>query len=118
MSLAVAGFFWSRGAWMVLLFSVLELLAVARAFLVYARHATDGEHICFSQGRLVVEREDAGRLRRHEWAGYGVRVEDPVDRDRLVTVYAGACAVEVGRFLRPDLRPLLAREIRQALRLA
>ena len=115
-SLSVAGFFWSRGAWMVLPFSALELLAVAVAFLVYARHAADGEHISVSHGRLVVEREDAGRLQRVEFAGVSVSVDAPREGQPLVAVRGGGRSAEVGRFLRAELRPVLAREMRLALR--
>lgn len=115
-SLAVAGFFWSRGAWMVLPFSAVELVAVAVAFLAYARHAADGERISVSCGRLVVEREDAGRLQRIEFVGASANVEGPTDGQPLVRVRSGGRSFEVGRFLRADLRPMLARELRQALR--
>jgi uncharacterized membrane protein len=116
LSLAVAGFLWSRGAWMVVPFSVLELLAVAVAFLVYARHATDGEQISVSRGRVVVEQERAGALERSEFAGHTVRIEAPEAAGGLVRVCSGGKSVVVGRFVRPDLRPMLARELRWALR--
>lgn len=116
LSLAVAGFFWVHGAWMVLPFSMVELLAVGLAFLAYARHATDGEHICVSYGRLVVEREEAGRLQRVEFAGHAVSVDAPSDHQPLVSVRGGGRSAEVGRYVRAELRPVLAQEIRQALR--
>lgn len=114
-SLAVAAFFWSLGAWMVLPFSLLELLAVAVAFLVYARHATDGERISVRAGRLVVELERGGALDRAEFAGHAVRIDTPEGAGDLVRVRGGGQAVSVGRFVRPELRPLLARELRRAL---
>ena len=55
-SLAVAGFFWSQGATLVLPFAVLELIAVAVAFLAYARHAADSERIRLLEGRLFDRR--------------------------------------------------------------
>jgi uncharacterized membrane protein len=116
LSLAVATFFWSQGAWMVLPFSALELLAVAAAFLMYGRHAADGEHISLLNGRLVVEREEAGRLFRVEFAGRDVRVDVPADERRLVSLKEGGRTLEVGRYIRPDLRPVLARELKWALR--
>lgn len=116
LSLAVAAFFWSRGAWMVVPFSVLELLAVAIAFLVYARHATDGEHINVGRGRLVVEREEAGSLQRTEFAGHMVKIDAPDEACLLVVVRSGGRVLEVGRYIRPDLRPVLASELRRALR--
>ena len=116
LSMGVAGFFWSQGATLVLPFAVLELLAVGTAFLVYARHATDNERIRLLEGRLVVEWETAGRASRCEFAREWVRVEPRRDAGQLIEVRGGGRSVQVGRFLRSDLRPLLAREIRQALR--
>jgi uncharacterized membrane protein len=115
-SLGVAGFFWFMGATLVLPFAAVELVAVATAFLVYARHATDRECISLTGGRLVVEQESAGKTRRSEFFSHGVRIEPRLDGDRLVEVRGGGQVVCVGRFLRPDLRPVLVNEIRRALR--
>lgn len=116
LSLGVAGFFWSQGATLVLPFAALELVAVAAAFLMYARHAADGERIRLADGRLVVEQEMAGRTTRCEFVRDWVRVESCSDAGRLIEVRGGGQSVKVGRYLRSDLRPILAREIRQALR--
>lgn len=115
MSLAVGGFFWLMGAKLVLPFTVVELGAVAAAFLVYARHATDREHISLRGGRLVVEQERAGKVRRCEFASHAVRIEPKADGDRLIELRSGGQSVQIGRFLRSDLRPALANEIRRAL---
>ncbi|MDP3349332.1 MAG: DUF2244 domain-containing protein [Hydrogenophaga sp.] len=116
LSMGVAAFFWSQGATLVLPFAVLELVAVGAAFLVYARHATDSERISLLEGRLVVEWETAGRSSRCEFAREWVRVEPRSDAGQLIEVRGGGRSVQVGRFLRSDQRPLLAREIRLALR--
>lgn len=116
LSMGVAGFFWLQGATLVLPFAVLELMAVGTAFLVYARHATDSERISLLEGCLVVERETAGTLLRCEFAREWVRVEPRQDAGQLIEVRGGGQSVQVGRFVRSDLRPVLAREIRQALR--
>lgn len=113
-SLGVAGFFWWQGAVLVLPFALVEVLAVATAFLVHARHAADGERIDLMGGRLVVEREVAGRTQRAEFVGTWVQVVAPVGG--LIEVRSGAQVVRVGRYLRADLRPLLARELQRALR--
>ena len=115
-SLLVAMFFWFMGATLVLPFTAIELIALATAFLVYARHATDRECISLTSGALVVEQELAGRTRRCEFARYAVQVEPRRDGDRLVELRRGGQVVQVGRFLRSDLRPALAAEIRRALR--
>jgi uncharacterized membrane protein len=115
-SLGVAVGFWSLGAPLVLPFALLELLAVGLAFLLYARHATDRERIRLLDGRLVVEQETAGRIQRCEFAREWVRVEPREDDGQLIEVRGGGQSVTVGRHLRSDLRPALAREIRLALR--
>jgi len=115
-SLGVAGFFWTHGASLVLPFAAIELVAVGAAFLVYARHAADGERVCLMPRTLVVEQETGGRLVRREFARNQVRVEARGGAPDLIEVRGGGQAVQIGRYLRADLRPSLAREIRQALR--
>lgn len=115
-SLGVATFFWVRGATLVMIFAGVELLAVGAAFLLYSRHAGDAEKIVLRDGRLVIELETAGRTERAEFNREWVRVE-PKDGDgSLIEVSGQGRSVRVGRHLRPELRPALAREIRFALR--
>jgi len=114
-SLLVAGLFWAQGAVLVMPFAVLELLALGTAFVVHARHATDGESVILRDGRLVVEFESAGVIRRCEFERERVRL-NPSGRQVLIEVRSGAQAVKIGRHLRPDLRPVLLHELRQALR--
>jgi len=115
LSLSVGLFFWLQGAKVVLLFTALELSAMGVAFLLYARHAADGECIRLERERLVVELETAGRFQRTEFARHSVRVAPQAGDGSLIEVCAGNRRVQVGRFLRAELRPALAREIRQAL---
>lgn len=115
LSLSVGLFFWVQGAAVVLVFTAAELALVAMAFLLYARHATDGECIRLEPERLVIELETAGRLVRTEFARKWVRVEPQPAWGELIEVRAGGRSVKVGRFLRAELRPVLARELRQAL---
>lgn len=114
-SFGIAGVFWWAGAPWVMPFAALELLALAAACLVYARHAADAEHIRLEPGRLVVEQEVAGRVSRREFATLGMRVEGPSGRNPLVALCSGGQAVQVGRHLRMEQRVTLARELRQAL---
>jgi uncharacterized membrane protein len=116
LSLGIAGMFWAMGAVLVMPFAWLELAAVGLAFLAYARHAADGERISLKGRRLVVEFESAGHLQRAEFLRDWVRVE-PVAGDRsLIELSGQGRRVNVGRFVRPELRPVLAQEIRKALR--
>lgn len=115
-SLGIAIFFWINGARLVMLFAWAELLAVGSAFLVYARHAGDGEKIMLQGSSLVVELETAGRTRRAEFNRQWVRVEPRHGDGSLIEVSGQGRSVSVGRHLRPELRPALAREIRSVLR--
>lgn len=115
-SLGVAAFFWAQGATMVMPFAWAELLAVGAGFLLYSRHAADAEKIVLQGGQLVIELETAGHTERAEFNREWVRVE-PKDGDgSLIEVSGQGRSVRVGRHLRPELRPALAREIRFALR--
>ena len=115
-SLVVATLFWLQGATLILPFAWVELGAGGLAFLLYARHATDGERILLQGRRLVVEQESGGQLQRTEFDPDWVRVEPRTGDRSLIEVSGRGRSVSVGRFVRPELRPLLAQEIRSALR--
>lgn len=115
-SLGIGAVFWFQGALLVLPFAWAELVAVGAGFLHYARHATDGERIFLRGERLVVEFENAGRLERAEFRREWVRVEPSVGDGSLIELSGQGRSISVGRFIRPELRPVLAKEIRMALR--
>lgn len=117
-SLAIGTAFWFQGAKLVLPFAWAELLAVGLAFAMYARHATDGETIRLAGGQLVVELESGGKLERSEFRRDWVRVEPGAADNSLIELSAHGKRVRVGRYVRPELRSLLAHEIRMALRSA
>ena len=107
-------FFWIQGATLVLAFAGLEIIVVGLAFLAYARHACDGEKISLHGARLVVECESA----RAEFARQWVRVEPKSGELSLIELSGQGRSIQVGRYVRPELRQVLAREIRKALRSA
>lgn len=115
-SLGLAACFWFQGAPLVLPFAVIEVMALTAAVVFFAKHATDSENISLVDGRLVVELESGGRLQTTTFAREWVRVEPQKGATSLIQVYGQGQSVEVGRHIRADLRPVLAREIRQALR--
>lgn len=115
-SLGVGGFFWFQGATLIMPFACLELLAVGSAFWIYARHATDGEQISLQGAHLIVELENSGRKVRSEFNRDWVRVEPLTEDGSLIELSGQGRKVQVGRYVRPELRALLAREIRMALR--
>jgi len=117
-SLLIGTFFWMQGASFVLGFAGLEIMAVGLAFLMYARHAADGEWISIEGSRIVVECETAGKRERAEFERQWVRIEPIADDRSLIEESGRGRSVEVGRFVRPEHRLMLAQEIRRALRQA
>lgn len=117
-SLTIGTAFWFLGAPLVLPFAWIEVMAVGAALVVYVRHATDGETIRLAGSSLVVELEQGGRLERSEFRREWVRVEPGAGDSSLIELSAHGKRVQVGRYVRPELRPALAREIRHALRSA
>lgn len=85
---------------------------------MYGRHAADGERISLQGSRLVVEQETAGKLKRAEFDRNWVRVEPKTGDRSLITLSGQGRSIDVGRYVRPELRPALASEIRMALRAA
>ncbi len=117
-SLGIGAAFWLSGAPFVLGFAWIELIAVGLAFLAYARHASDGELISLRGSQLVIETELAGRRERAEFNRDWVRVEPRASDRSLIEVSGQGRRVQVGRYVRPELRAVLAHEIRRALRRA
>ena len=117
-SLGVATWFWTRGFPMAMLVAWLEIMVLGIALAMYGRHAADGERISLQGSRLVVELETAGRLQRAEFDRSRVHVEPKTGDRSLIMLSAQGRTVEVGRFMRPELRAALASEIRMALRAA
>lgn len=116
LSIGIGTFFWFQGVTLILAFAWLMMAAVGAGFLAYARHATDGETISLRGRRLVVELENAGHLERAEFDRERVRVEPSMADRSLIQLSGQGRRVNVGRYLRPELRPALAQEIRRALR--
>lgn len=115
-SLGIGAAFWFHGAIFVLPFAGGELITIGVAFLVYARHAGDGERIYLAGPQLVVELESGGKTERAEFRREWVRVEPQSGDGSLIELSGQGRSINVGRFVRPELRPVLAREIRMALR--
>jgi uncharacterized membrane protein len=115
-SLAIAlGFAW-QGAVAILAFAGLELVLVGVALLVYARHAADQERITLAGDALTVEHCHGSQIERMQFRAGWVRVEPQAGEGSLVELSGDGRQSCVGRYLRPELREPLARELRAALR--
>lgn len=117
-SLLVAIFFAASGAWYILGFALIELFAVGIAFLLYARHATDREHIALEEDCLLVEVIQVEHVRQFRLDPRWTRVEPPVSGSGgLVRLEANGTRVEIGRFLTEWKRREFARELKGVLAL-
>lgn len=105
-----------HGVWQILLFTLLELAAVAAAFLSYARHATDYEHIALMDNCLLVELDFAGDTEETRLDPQWTRIAGPGKGRELVGLEARGVRVQVGRFVTEEGRRRLALELRLALR--
>lgn len=114
-SLLLAIFFTIQGAWYVMVFSVLEISAVGAAFLYYARHAADREHIVLTGHCLVVDVIESEKSRQYRFEASGLQVSAPGSKDGLVSLVNGAKRIEVGRFLTQFKRRQFASELHSAL---
>jgi len=117
-SLTIGAFCWFQGAVLVLPFASLELLALGTAFVVYARHALDGERIWLEGSVLVVESENAGEMVRREFQRAWVRIEHAAHGQAMIEICCHGQRLPVGRFVRNELRQRLATELRLALAMA
>jgi uncharacterized membrane protein len=115
-SLGIGLAFYMQGVRLVLPFAFVELFAVGTAFVVYARHATDMERIQLLGSLLDVEIEDGGRLQRTQFPREWVQLDLPAGPKALIAVSAKGKTVDIGRHVRPELRPALMQEIRRALK--
>jgi uncharacterized membrane protein len=100
------------GAWLILPFAGLEVLALGVAFVLQARHATDYERIELAAGRLRVEVAEAERLARYELEARGAHVEMQGPHAWL---RAAGERVRIGRHLDEEARVRFAGELNKRL---
>lgn len=115
-SLSIAVVFAWFGAMPVLYFAGLELLLLGGALLMYARHAADHETITLKNSLVSVEHHCGTRVERAEFRAEWLRVEPAEGQGSLLELSGAGRRTRVGRYLRPEWRHMLARELRQALR--
>jgi uncharacterized membrane protein len=115
-TLGIAMGFALAGAWPVLPFAGLEILALAGAFYLNGRHAADYERIALSREKLVVEASDAGCVACHEFDPRWLRLaERPLGRDFRLLLCARGSELEIGRHLDTERRASLAQCLRRSL---
>lgn len=116
LALAVLGIgigFAIAGAWLILPFAGLEVLLLAAAFLLQARHATDYERIELDRGRLRVEVAEGQRVARYEIDARRARIEM---RGPHVVLRGPGEELRLGRHLDDEARVAFAAELKNRLR--
>jgi uncharacterized membrane protein len=111
------------GAWMVLIFSVLEVIAVGVAFVIYARHAVDYERIQLQPHRMVIETRSAQQVTQYELNPRWVRVEAGQTvsskwgrKPEPITLHVSGKKIEIGQYLALERRAQFAAELRVWIR--
>jgi uncharacterized membrane protein len=115
-SLGIALAFAYFGAWPVLPFAGIEMLALATAFYLNGRHAADYERIALAEGRFLVEAGDAGRIERHEFDPQWLRLDERrLGRELHLMLRSRGNEMEIGRHLDTERRAFLAARLRCTL---
>jgi uncharacterized membrane protein len=115
-SLGIALGFALNGAPVVLWFAGIELVLLALALLFYARHATDADTLTLSGQDLTVEQSFGAVRTSARFHAPWVSVEPSQGDGSLIELSGQGQVARIGRFLRPEARADLARELRSALR--
>ena len=110
-SLGIALLLVLNGAWLVLPFTGIELLAVAVAFAIYARHAVDYERIRLFQNRLLIEQMNAEELTQFEFNPRWVRVETGAAPGNPLAIVSRGESVNIGLHLAQHRRKQFAAEL-------
>ena len=116
MSLLISAGFWQAGATMVAPFACVETLALALAYVMYARRALDREDILFSDQTCEIRQCRAGRVQKVEWPLAWVRVTCNEHTGHLIEIESGVRGVRVGHMVPAWRRLEVARAMTQALR--
>ena len=112
--LAIGAGFALLGAWLILPFAGLEVLLLAGAFLLQARHATDYERIELAGDRLRIDVADGARTARYELDARRVRIA--MDEGALV-LRGPRQTLQLGRLLDAAARVAFAAELERRLRI-
>ena len=118
MSLLVGVGFALAGAWMVLPFAGLEIVAIAYSFFYMYQRSHDFETITIEDDRVIVEKLGRDVVSRDEFHRYWARVILRRHANGRGALFIGSHGkeVEFGRhFINDEQRVMLARQIKQKL---
>jgi len=114
-SLLVAGYFYLFGAWMILIFTSIEILAVTIALYIYTRHALDYEKISISGKQLLFERSWGGRIEQHEFNTIWTKLVRGESTSKDLVLKTSAKEVPIGFFVGANQREQFGNELERYL---
>lgn len=115
---AIGAAFAMAGAWPVLPFAGLEILALWVALRHISRHRGDCERILLRGDRLIVESRSGNRQDRHEFHAYWARLrvlKPPDGADSRLFIGSHGRDVEIGKRLTGEQKRTLASELKKQL---
>jgi uncharacterized membrane protein len=114
-SLLVAGYFYLFGAWMILIFTSIEILVVTIALYVYTRHALDYEKIAISGKQLLFERSWGGKIQRYEFNTIWTKLVRSDATGKDLVLKTSAKEVAIGFFVGANERERFGKELERYL---
>ncbi len=119
LSLIVAIGFVGAGAWLVLPFAGLELLAFAYAFYYISLHVNDVQVITVIDDKVIIETKGYQKQERAEFSRYWAQVHLRKQKNGLSGLFIGSHGkeVEFGRgFINEEQRAFIAKELKLILK--
>ena len=115
LSLIVATGFFLAGAWVIPIFTALELTAVTLGFLIYCRHALDCEIIEIEDKRLLVKKCIGLKETLYEFNTQWAKIESPIRGSKIFNISQADLRVELGQFIRHEQQIALIAQVRAYL---
>ena len=115
LSLIVAIGFLLAGAWVIPIFTALELSAVTIGFLIYCRHALDYETIEIEDKRLLVKKFIGHKETLYEFNTQRAKIELPIAGSKIFKISQADLQVELGQFIRHEQQLALIAQLRACL---
>lgn len=98
-SLLIALFFMLMGAWVILIFTSIEITALTVALYIYSRHALDYEKITIIGKQLFVEKSWGGKVNIEEFNTVWTKLVHKKDGRRDLVLSTSAKEVPIGYFV-------------------
>jgi uncharacterized membrane protein len=115
LSVTVGMGFFLAGAWVIPIFTALELCAVTLGFLIYCRHALDCETIEIDGNSLIVKKFIGYKETVYEFNTQWAKIELPSEGAKVFHISQSNQRVELGQFLRQEQQMPLISAVRARL---